>query len=295
VTTHEGGGEFQRDDGLRRQQQRQQQRRDQPVGCLVPRPMRHRAAPAERAQAVEEGQHAPPLCRRALAHRGQVRDQADIPEQPGHQHMRGDAPEIPDEGGAELRPDLERRRIGEDPVEQPGTAEMQDGVEAGHDNGRQRRGLGEAVHRRAQAVPAQHEEHREQAGGIGDADPPDIVDQVEAPDMRDVGAPHARALPQQHPDRHGKQHDGAGGGEQCEPPGWAEPVEGHARDRPRVGDAAAPGLRRGWLAPARPIARRDQRAHRRAGRQRGQQPPGQGDQAAAAHPPSPPGAATAAR
>jgi hypothetical protein len=114
---HERGGELQRHHGLRGQQQRKQQRRHQPVGQLVPCPMHHRTAPAERAKPVEQRQHVPPARRRAFAHGRKVRDQADVPEQPGHQHMRGDAPEIPDQRRAELRPDLVGRGIGEHPME----------------------------------------------------------------------------------------------------------------------------------------------------------------------------------
>jgi hypothetical protein len=174
---------------------------------------------------------------------------------------------------------------------------MQDRIEPGRDHGSQRRGLGEAVHRGAQPVPAQDQDHREQAGGVGDADPPDVVDQVEAPDMRDVGAPHPGAPPQQHRARDAEQRDTARGRQQGQPPDQPEARQRHARDRPRVRDAAMRLRVPRFGRPAASVPGHDECAGHSAGCQGGRQAaPQRGQDAGAAHPDAAsPRAATRAR
>ena len=57
-----------------------------------------------------------------------------------------------------------------------------------------------AVDRRAQIVPAQDQDGGKEACAVGDADPPGIVDEIEAPNIGDVHPPDADA-----DDRDGKQ------------------------------------------------------------------------------------------
>ena len=68
---------------------------------------------------------------------------------------------------------------------------------AGAGDGEQRHRLGEAVDRRAPFLVQQQQDRRDQRAGVADADPPDEVDDREAPGHRHVDAPDADALEQQ--------------------------------------------------------------------------------------------------
>jgi hypothetical protein len=184
--------------------------------------------------------------------------------------MRHDAPEVPDQRRAELRPDLVGRGIGQHPGEQPGPAEMQDGVERGGGDGGQRRGLREAVHRRAQPVPAQHQDGGEEARRIGDANPPDVVDQVEAPDEGHVGAPEPCAdqqqcdhgvAEQQHAEHRGAEAKREAPAEAC--------LQRDGGDRVRARRIARRGAALGQGTARRGAQRGGRPAERQRARQRG--------------------------
>ena len=78
---------------------------------------------------------------------------------------------------------------------------MQDREEPGAGDGEQRHRLGEPVDRRPPRLLEQQQDRRDQRAGVADADPPDEVDDGEAPADRDVDAPDADALHQQIGDR----------------------------------------------------------------------------------------------
>ena len=67
----------------------------------------------------------------------------------------------------------------------------------GAGDGEQRHRLGEAVDRGAPLLVEQQQDGRDQRAGVADADPPDEVDDREAPADRDVDAPDADALDEQ--------------------------------------------------------------------------------------------------
>ena len=64
----------------------------------------------------------------------------------------------------------------------------------GAGDGEERHRLGEAVDRRPPRLLEQQQDRGDQRAGVADADPPDEVDDVEAPADRDVVAPDADAL-----------------------------------------------------------------------------------------------------
>ena len=71
---------------------------------------------------------------------------------------------------------------------------MQERKEAGAGDREQRHRFGEAVDRGAPVLPQQQQDRGDQRAGMADADPPDEVDDGEAPADRNVDAPDADAL-----------------------------------------------------------------------------------------------------
>ena len=70
---------------------------------------------------------------------------------------------------------------------------MEDGKNAGAGDREERHRLGEAVDRRAPLLPEQKQDGGDERAGVADADPPDEIDDREAPADRDVDAPDADA------------------------------------------------------------------------------------------------------
>ena len=68
---------------------------------------------------------APTRCLRAVAQRRQVGDQADVPEQQRDGGVGRDREDVPDQRAAELRPEAHRVRVGQQPVEEPRPAQVQ--------------------------------------------------------------------------------------------------------------------------------------------------------------------------
>ena len=74
------------------------------------------------------------------------------------------------------------------------------------DDREQRHRLGEAVDRRAPVLLEEQQDRGDERAGVADADPPDEVDDREAPADGDVDAPDADALEEQVRDRHEQHH-----------------------------------------------------------------------------------------
>ena len=125
---------------------------------------------------------------------------------------------------------------GKGPVEQPRPPEMEDRENPRADDGEERHAFREAVHRRAQIVTPQDQDRREQARAVGDADPPGIVDEVEAPDEGNVHAPDADAQDRDRDQRIAEQQHQRARRQEREPPDPAEAAgERDFRDRARDG------------------------------------------------------------
>ena len=133
---------------------------------------------------------------------------------------------------------VHRVRIGEQPVEEPRPAQVQQREQPGAGDGEQRHRLGEAVDRRAPLLLQQQQDRRDQRAGVADADPPDEVDDREAPGDRDVDAPDADALDEQIGDR---DHAAASTSANATPKPSHQPTRRLARQHDRadlVGDRA---------------------------------------------------------
>ncbi len=86
---------------------------------------------------------------------------------------------------------------GKQPVDEPRPADVEHRIQAGAGDGEERHRLGEAVDRGAPLLAQQQQDGGDQRAGVADADPPDEVDDVEAPADGDVDAPDADAPEEQ--------------------------------------------------------------------------------------------------
>ena len=120
-------GEVHRDDRVHGEDERCRQAGEDQVRRLVVQPVARRAAPAEREEAVDV---APNRGDRAVAQRGEVGDQADVPEERGDRAVGGDREEVPEERAPEPRPRAHLVRERRHPVREPGTADVNAGEEA---------------------------------------------------------------------------------------------------------------------------------------------------------------------
>ena len=138
------------------------------------------------------------MLRGAVAQRGQIGDQSDVPEEQRDRRVGRDREDVPHQRAAELRPQPHRVRVREEPEVVPGTAGVQRRIQPRRRDGEQRHRLGESVDRRAPLLPQQQQNRGDQRAGVADADPPDEVEDVHAPSDRMVDAPDADALADQH-------------------------------------------------------------------------------------------------
>ena len=121
--------EVERDDAVHRDHQRRREPGEQQVG-------RSRSAPSaapRRASRARAGRRRR-CCSaavRAVAQRREVGQQADVPEQQRDDEVGGDREDVPDQRAAPLRPEVHRVGVGQQPVEEPRPAEVQDREQPG--------------------------------------------------------------------------------------------------------------------------------------------------------------------
>ena len=198
-------------DGVHREHQRRRQPGEQEVGDLVVMPVARRPAPSEGKDAVDAPH---PPRRRAVAERGKVGDEPQVPEEQRGDEVGGNGEHVPHQGALELWPDAVGARVGEEPVDgEPRPPGVQHGEERRLHHREERHRLREPVDAGAPLLLEEEEDGRDQRPGVADADPPDEVDDSEGPADRDVGPPHPDALGD-------RQHHGEG--EEARP-GEAEP------------------------------------------------------------------------
>ena len=186
----DGDREVGGDDGVHRQDERRRQSAEQAVGHAVVALMARRAAPAEREDAVDV---ALPACRRAVAHRREIGNEAEVPEEQRDGEVGRDRGHVPRQRALEVGPHLHRRGIGHEPVGEPRAAEVEERKESRLHDREQRHRLGEAVDRGAPFLLEEQEDRGDERAGVADPDPPDEVGDGERPGDGDVVAPHADA------------------------------------------------------------------------------------------------------
>ena len=188
-----------------------------------------RAAPAQREGAIQQLSRARP---RAVAHGGEIGNQADVPEQDREQQIADDRPEIPDQRAAPLRPERHRVGIGGEPIGIDRPAQMDDRHDAGDRDREQRHRFRETVDRAAPLLPRQQQHGRDQRAGVADPDPPDVVRDRHAPHDGGVDAPDPDSLVEQPADRAKEPEHERQAGEQGEPPDACRRAETPARRQP---------------------------------------------------------------
>ena len=78
---------------------------------------------------------------------------------------------------------------------------MHQRVDTGARNSKDRHRLGSTVDRGAPVLPEEEQDRRDERPGVPDADPPDEVDNIEAPGNRNINPPDANADGKQHRQR----------------------------------------------------------------------------------------------
>ena len=256
-------GEVEADDGVDGDDERRGEAGEEQVGDLVPLPVPRGASPAEREHAVDD---APDAALRAVAERGEVGDEPDVPEHQRDREVGGHREHVPHQRAPELRPERHRVGVRGEPVEELRAAEVEDREDPGAHDREDRHRLGEAVDRLPPLLPEEEQDRRDQRAGVTDADPPDEVGDREPPGDRDVDPPDADADVEQHRDRHREQRDQAEPDREAEEPSASRAAgEDDAGDLVgdrgigvRCGDDGRGGrgrhLRRarGWGSTARP-------------------------------------------
>ena len=176
---HHRHREVEADDGVHREHQRRREAGENQRGHFVAMPVARRAAPAERQRAEDDLLH---LRHRAIPHRRQVGDEADVPEHDRDGGVGRDREHVPDERAAELRPQAHGVGIGEQPVGgDPGAAGVEDREDRRAQDREDRHRFGEAADRHAPLLLEEQQNRRDERAGVADADPPDEVDDVERP------------------------------------------------------------------------------------------------------------------
>jgi hypothetical protein len=104
---------------------------------------------------------------------------------------------------------------------------VEDRIEAGAGHREERHGLGEAVDRLPPRLAQQQQDRRDERAGVTDADPPDEVDDVEAPADRDVDAEDADAAEHQVADGVEQHQQQQAADDEANPPGARQPRTQH--------------------------------------------------------------------
>ena len=157
-----------------------------------------------RGVASPASSHLHPALFRAVAERREIGDQAGEPEDRRNCGIGRDREHVPHQRAAELRPYPHRVWVGEEPVREPGASDVDRGENSSGGHGEQRHGFGETVDRIAPLLTEQKQDGGDERPGMTDADPPDEVDNGEAPSDRDGHAPDADSFEEEVSD--GEQH-----------------------------------------------------------------------------------------
>ena len=212
----DGHGKVKANDAMNGEDQRRGETGEKQVGGLVALPMRRGAAPAEREHAVD---NLPAAGGRAVPQGGEVWNEADVPKDQRDQEVSADRENVPDQGTAELRPEVHGVRIREEPVKNPRAAEMEQREEPGAGHCEQGHGLRETVDGCAPFLQEEEENCRNESARMADPDPPDEIDDGKAPGDGNVHPPDADSTNEQISHREEEQHDETERERETGPPG----------------------------------------------------------------------------
>ncbi len=153
------------------------------------------AAPAKRDDAEDD---ALDLGHRAISHRRQIRNEADIPKEQRDGEIGGHREHVPDQRASELRPDVHRVRIRKQPVRrEPWAARMNDRIDCGAHDGEDCHCLRAAADGHAPLLLEEKQNRRDERARVTDTDPPHEVDDGKCPAHGNVRSPDADAFHEQ--------------------------------------------------------------------------------------------------
>ena len=188
--------------------------------------MHRRAAPTHREHPVDDLRRA---VLGAIAQRGQVWNQSYEPEEQRYGGVRGYCEDVPHERAAKLRPEPHWIRQRHQPVKQPRAAHVQERKHARAGHGEERHGFGEAVDRRAPLLAQQQQNGGDERPGVANSDPPDEIDNREAPADGYIDAPDAHTFNQQIANREVQKHQKGKGDRKAEKPALRRAASEHNR------------------------------------------------------------------
>ena len=186
-------------------------------------PVARRAAPAHGQDAVDDLFGAR---RRAIPQRGEIRDQADEPEEQRNCEVGRNCEDIPDQRAAELRPDAHGTRVRDHPISEPRAPRVHERKNPRAHHGEESHRFGKAIDRGAPLLIQQEQDRGDQRAGVADTNPPDEIDDGEAPADRNLNAPDPRAFQDEVGQRDKQRHrQREGNGEAEIPTGPCGPRE----------------------------------------------------------------------
>ena len=186
------------------------------------------AAPSQREEAVNPLLE---LGRGAIADRGQVGDQPDVPKQRRDRAVDADREDVPQERAPEVRPHPHLVRDREHKVGDPNPSDVEPREDQRTHDGKDRHRLGRAIDRGPPLLPEEEEDRGDQGSCVADAHPEYEVRDVPRPADRDVESPDPDAFPKEPGHGDTEQPEQAQGREEDEPPGQRGlPFEGAGHD-----------------------------------------------------------------
>ena len=197
------GGKVKGHHAVNRKHQRSGERCQQQVRALITVPMAIGAAPSEREQTVR---HLLNLALGTIAHGGQVRHQADVPEEQRNREVGTHCTHVPQERTAELRPHVHLVWDWEEPVRQPHATNVNAGEESGADHREDGHRLCKSVDAGAPLLSEQEQDGADQRSCVTDTNPEHEVGDVKGPHHRVVETPDADAGEDQIVDDESKVH-----------------------------------------------------------------------------------------
>ncbi len=112
---------------------------------------------------------------------GQVGNEPHVEEDGAHRHVGAHGEDVPDQGRAEVDPELALVRVGEEVEKLPHPAQVYQGKQPRHEERKYRHRLGGAVEARPEAGAEEVEDRRYEGPRVGDPHPEDEVRDVDPP------------------------------------------------------------------------------------------------------------------
>jgi len=187
---NEGQGEVPGYDAVDGNHQGSGQSGEKKIGRSVVPPLLKGVAPVQGEEAVNPL----PDAGGTVPHHGQVRDHARVPEKKTHGEVGGDGDDVKDQGRLEVRPEVPLVGVGQNPVDHPDPAQVDQGKEPGGHDGENGHGFGASGDGRAPGSSKEVQNGGNQGPGVGDSHPKHEVDEISTPHHRmvDRGNPQAR-------------------------------------------------------------------------------------------------------